>query len=122
MAGAESLKGTAVECRPCVEEFPILRRITDSLRELPRITTIMVCETRELAQIRGFIDAHRGDIPRVDHYQSIDDRLRRSLQNRSQPATLMLDALGAIRQAFLGSLKLRRTEFADAISRLARAV
>jgi hypothetical protein len=112
----------AVECRPCVEEFPILRRITDSLRELPQVTTILVCETRELQQIRGFLDSHRGDMPRVDHYQSLDDRLRRSLQNRAQPTTLLLDTLHVVRQAFLGSLKQRRSEFADAISRLSRTI
>lgn len=112
----------AVECRPCVEEFPILRRITDSLRDLPQVTPILVCETRELAAMRSFLETHRGDMPRVDHYQSIDDRLRRSLQNRAQPATLLLDALGVVRQGFLGSLKLRRSEFADSIVRLSRSI
>lgn len=112
----------AVECRPCVEEFPILRRITDSLRDLPQVTPIMVCETRELASIRSFLETHRGELPRVDHYQSIDDRLRRSLQNRAQPATLLLDALGVVRQGFLGSLKLRRAEFADSLVRLSRSI
>jgi len=112
----------AVECRPCVEEFPFLRRITDSLHDLPHVTTVTVCETVAFDQMRSFIDSHRGDMPRVDHYQSIDDRLRRSLQNRAQPATLLLDALGVVRQGFLGSLLQRRSEFADSIVRLSRRV
>lgn len=112
----------AVECRPCVEEFPILRRITDALHDLPQVKTILVTETLDLDKLRRFMAEHRGDLPRVDHYQCIDDRLRGSLQNRSQPLTLLLDALSTNRQAFLGSLKLRRSEFADAIQRLSRAL
>lgn len=112
----------SVECRPCIEEFPILRRITDSLRDLPQVTVALVTETTDLMRVQQFLDEHRGDIPRAPHYLNSDDRLRRSLQNRAQPTTLFLDALGVVRQAFLGSLKLRRSEFADGISRLARSL
>jgi len=112
----------AVECRPCVEEFPLLRRITEALANLPHVSVALVCETADLAHIQSFLDDHRGDLPRAVHYQSTDERLRRSLQNRAQPATLLLDALSVVRQAFLGSLKQRRSEFADAIQRLARSV
>jgi hypothetical protein len=108
----------AVECRPCIEDFPLLRRITDSLRDLPQVKAVLVAETLDLVQLQRFFDQHRPDLPRVDHYQSIDDRLRGSLQNRSQPTTLLLDALGVVRQGFVGSLKQRRSEFADSIQRL----
>lgn len=112
----------SVECRPCVEEFPILRRITDALHDLPHVKTILVTETLDLESLRRFMGEHRGDLPRVDHYQCVDDRLRGSIQNRAQPLTLFLDAVGVNRQAFLGSLKQRRSEFADAIQRLSRAI
>jgi hypothetical protein len=112
----------AVECRPCVEELPILRRITDSLRDMPQVTPVLVCETLELLRLQQFLSEHRADLPRVELYQSTDEKLRRSLQNRAQPTTLLLDALYVVRQAFLGSLKQRRSEFADAIMRLARSV
>ncbi len=112
----------AVECHPCVEEFPILRRITDSLYDLPQLKAVLVTETLDESALQLFFTTHRSDLPRVEHYQSSDDRLRRSLQNRTQPLTLFLDALGIVRQAFLGSLKQRRSEFADALLRLSRSI
>ncbi len=112
----------AVECRPCIEDFPLLRRITDSLHDLPQVKVALVTETLDLVKLQRFFAEHRPDLPRVDHYQSIDDRLRGSLQNRSQPTTLLLDALYVVRQGFVGSLKLRRSEFADSIQRLYKSL
>jgi hypothetical protein len=112
----------AVECRPCVEEFPILRRIADSLHDMPQVKFVLVTETLDAVRLQRFFSEHRGDLPRVEQYQSTDDKLRGSLQNRSQPVTLLLDALGVVRQAFLGTLRQRRSEFADAILRLSRSV
>lgn len=112
----------AVECPPCIEELPILRRIAESLGRMNQVKIVLVSETTDLATLNRFINAHQNDMPRVEQYQSIDERLRSSLQNNSQPTTLLVDALGVVRQAFLGSLKHRRSEFVDAISRMSRAL
>ncbi|HNN95328.1 MAG TPA: TlpA disulfide reductase family protein, partial [Pseudomonadota bacterium] len=112
----------AVECPPCIEELPILRRIAESLGRMNQVKIVLVSETTDLATLNRFINAHQNDMPRVEQYQSIDERLRSSLQNNAQPTTLLVDALGVVRQAFLGSLKHRRSEFVDAISRMSRAL
>ena len=112
----------AVECPPCIEELPILRRIAESLGRMSQVKIVLISETTDLATLNRFINAHQNDMPRVEQYQSIDERLRSSLQNNSQPTTLLVDALGVVRQAFLGSLKHRRSEFVDAISRMSRAL
>ena len=112
----------AVECRPCIEELPILRRITESLNRMSQVKIVLISETRDLALLNRFLREQAGNVPRVEQYQSIDERLRGSLQNDTQPTTLFLDALGVVRQAFLGSLKNRRSEFVDAISRMTRSL
>ena len=112
----------AVECRPCIDELPILRRITESLNRMPQLKMVLVSETVELQKLNSFLSQQAANIPRVEQYQCVDERLRASLQNNAQPTTLFLDERRVVRQAFLGSLKHRRSEFVDAISRMVRAL
>jgi hypothetical protein len=108
----------AVECRPCVEEFPVLRPILDSLRSLPQVKAVLVSETADLGKLQAFLRDNRSVVPQLPQYQIGDDRLRASLQNFAQPTTLLLDERGVVRQAFLGSIRYRRSELADAVRRL----
>lgn len=112
----------AVECRPCIEEFPVLRPIFDSLRGLTQVKAVMVSETADLGKLQAFLRDNRGVLPQLVQYQSGDDRLRASLQNHSQPTTLLLDERGIVRQAFLGSIRHRRSELADAIRRIIKSI
>lgn len=112
----------AVECRPCIEEFPVLRPILDSLGGLTQVKAVMVSETTELPKLQAFLRDNRGLLPQLAQYQSSDERLRSSLQNHSQPATLLLDERGIVRQAFLGSIRHRRSELADAVRRLIKSI
>lgn len=113
----------AVECRPCIEELPLVRKLADSLEQDPQLRFVMVTETTDTKVLLDFLAKNRGELPRsAPQYQSTDERLRKSLQNRSQPVTLLLDARMVVRQAFLGSLKLRRSELAEAIQRLSRSL
>lgn len=113
----------AVECRPCIEELPLVRKLADSLEQDPQLRFVMVTETTDTKVLLDFLAQSRGELPRsAPQYQSTDERLRKSLQNRSQPVTLLLDARMVVRQAFLGSLKLRRSELAEAIQRLSRSL
>lgn len=112
----------AVECRPCIEEFPVLRPILDSLRPLTQVKAVLVSETADLAKLQGFLRDNRALLPNLPQYQSGDDRLRASLQNSAQPTTLLLDERGIVRQAFLGSIRHRRSELADAVRRLLKSM
>lgn len=112
----------AVECRPCIEEFPVLRPILDSLGGLTQVKAVMVSETTELPKLQAFLRDNRALLPQLAQYQSSDERLRASLQNHSQPATLLLDERGIVRQAFLGSIRHRRSELADAVRRLIKSI
>lgn len=112
----------AVECKPCVEELPLLRRMADSFRSSPQIKFVFVSETTDSAKLLAFLASHSAEMPRGDHFQITDGSLRASLQQNAQPTTLLLDPLGVVRQALLGSIKQRRSELADAIERLSRSL
>ncbi len=112
----------AVECRPCIEEFPVLRPILDSLRPLTQVKAVLVSETADLAKLQGFLRDNRALLSNLPQYHSGDDRLRASLQNSAQPTTLLLDERGIVRQAFLGSIRHRRSELADAVRRLLKSM
>ncbi len=112
----------AVECRPCIEEFPVLRPIFDSLRPLTQVKAVLVSETADLVKLQAFLRDNRALLPNLAQYQSGDDRLRASLQNNAQPTTLLLDERGIVRQAFLGSIRHRRSELADAVRRLLKSM
>jgi hypothetical protein len=112
----------AVECRPCVEEFPVLRPILDSLRTLPLVKAVLISETQDTPKLQAFLRDNRSIVPQLPQYQVADDRLRASLQNQSQPVTLLLDERGVVRQAFLGSIRHRRSELADAVQRLVKSL
>ena len=112
----------AVECPPCIAEFPLLRKFLDSLRSMPQVKAVLVSETVDLNKLLTFLRDNRSIVPQLPHYQIGDDRLRGSLQNFSQPTTLLIDERGIVRQAFLGSIKSRRSELADAVQRLLKAM
>lgn len=111
----------AVECRPCIEEMPVLRRIFESLSTTSNVTPLLISETADLPKLLSFLQQNRATVPSVPQYQSTGEQLRASLQNYSQPTTLLVDERGIIREAFLGSLRTRRSELADALYRLIKA-
>lgn len=111
----------AVECRPCIEEMPVLRRIFESLATTSNVTPLLISETADIPKLLEFLQQNRATLPSVPQYQSTGEQLRASLQNYSQPTTLLVDERGIIREAFLGSLRTRRSELADALYRLIKA-
>ena len=112
----------AVECRPCIDEFPVLRPILDAMRTLPQVKAVLVSETADLGKLQAFLRDNRSIVPQLPQYQIGDERLRASLQNFAQPTTLLLDERGIVRQAFLGSIRHRRSELADAVQRLLKSM
>ena len=112
----------AVECKPCVEEMPLVRALLGGLRKFPVVQVAFVSETADLGKLQAFIEQHRAELPQTDFYQVDSDAVRQPLQNRAQPLTLLLDERGVVRQAFVGSLRARRSELTQAIERYLKAL
>lgn len=112
----------AVECKPCVEEMPLLRALIGGLRKFPVVQIAFISETQDLAKLQAFLTARRADLPQTDFFQLDSDALRQPLQNRAQPLTLLLDERGIVRQAFIGSLRARRSELTQAIERFLKVL
>lgn len=112
----------AVECKPCVDEMPMLRTLFAGLRRFPVLRLAFISETQDLARLKQFIDEKKQELPLTEFYQMDSDTLRRPLQNRAQPMTLLVDERGIVRQAFLGSLRARRSELTLAIERSLKAL
>jgi thiol-disulfide isomerase/thioredoxin len=112
----------AVECKPCVDEMPMLRALFAGLRKFPVLRLAFISETQDLARLKQFIDTRRAELPQTEYFQMDSDTLRRPLQNRAQPMTLLVDERGIVRQAFLGSLRARRSELTLAIERALKAL
>ena len=107
----------AVECKPCLDELPTLQSFFSAQSQDPRVKVIIASETRDQAKLLDFIKQHRGWFPNTPLYQVADDTLRSSLQNFSQPLTLLVDDRGSVRQAWVGSLRSRKSELVDAVGR-----
>jgi thiol-disulfide isomerase/thioredoxin len=112
----------AVECKPCLEELPTLQRFFGAQSQDPRVKVVMASETRDSTKLVEFIKQHRGWFPNGELYQVVDDGLRSSLQNFAQPLTLLVDERGIVHQAFVGSLRSRKSELVDAVARYLKAL
>lgn len=108
----------AVECHACVEEFRVLRQVVQSFTSSLTLKFLLLSETADPTDLATFLTQRRADTPQAEHYQVRGERLRSSLQNRTQPTTLILDQRGLVRQAFLGSLLGRRGALAESLARL----
>jgi len=112
----------AVECKPCLDELPTLQSFFAAQGQDPRVRVLLASETRDPAKLIDFIKQHRGWFPSGDLYQVTDDALRSSLQNFAQPLTLLVDERGVVHQAFVGSLRTRKSELVDAVTRYLKAL
>ena len=112
----------AVECKPCLDELPTLQGFFTAQSQVPRIKVVMASETRDALKLLDFIKQHRGWFPNGPLYQVVDDSLRASLQNFAQPLTLLVDERGVVHQAFVGSLRSRKSELVDAVGRYLKAL
>lgn len=111
----------AVDCPPCVAEFPILRDITRAFqRTEPDVHFAYLSETLEEDRLLDFFKRHKAALPVAESemYQLTDTRLRQALGTTQQPVTLLVDRNLVVRQAFVGSIAERRSELVEAIERL----
>jgi thiol-disulfide isomerase/thioredoxin len=112
----------AVECPPCVAEFPVLRDLMRSFRSDPVVRFAFVSETKDETKLLGFARTNRDKMPEAELYQVTDERLRNSLETTKQPITLLLDQNMVVRQAFVGSIAGRRLEFVESLERLSKRI
>lgn len=114
-------------CKPCREEFPLLRDFAPALeaKYRGRVKFIYVAVDTGASELDGFLAANKGRMPEAALYLDVSERgitapLReRSLRGQlSLPTTLLLDDRRVIRQAFVGPLLNRRAEVAESVERL----
>jgi thiol-disulfide isomerase/thioredoxin len=99
-------------CLPCVQEMPLLQRLSTRLRERCGLRARLSCvaEITLDADMDRFLSAHRQDMPPGPYFQDTAERLSTDLlpflpQGRlSLPLSLVIDGEHVIRYAVLGSL------------------
>lgn len=107
----------AIECQPCLAEFPKLIAIAQKYQKSD-VDFWFVSESQDQRKWLEFIhQQHADDQPNLLHFKD-NGALRAALQERRQPLTLLVDSNQVVRQAFVGALVHRRTELTDAIDRL----
>lgn len=114
-------------CKPCREEFPLLREFAPALeaRYRGRVKFVYVAVGTGAAELDGLLAASKGRMPEAPLYLDLSEKgLSAPLRQRSArgelslPMTLLLDDQRIIRQAFVGSLQNRRAEVAESVERL----
>lgn len=113
----------SAQCKPCVEELPLLRRMTAAWRHDRGVRFLFIADPphdTEAAEVAAFWSQHAAAVPDSDPCRSTTDRLRAGLGNGAQPITLLLDEEGVVRQAFVGSVHERG--LASAMERLLRVL
>ncbi|MFO0575834.1 MAG: TlpA disulfide reductase family protein [Polyangia bacterium] len=112
----------SVHCKPCIREMPALANVLHDLSQERAVRVLLLSEDAP-ADLRAYVDEHGRDLPAVEHYiLTRDSPLRASLQETSQPVTLLLDPQLVVRQAFVGPVVDRRNELFSAVGRLCRSL
>jgi thiol-disulfide isomerase/thioredoxin len=109
----------SAHCQPCVDEFPLLRRIAAAWHRVSDVRFLFISDPphdTEAAEVIAFWQQHAAEVPDLDPCRSTSDKLRAGLDNQSQPLTLLVDRDGVVRQAFVGAIQERG--LASAMERL----
>ena len=113
----------SAHCKPCVDEFPLLRRMFAAWRSEPDVRFLFISDPphdTEAVEVVAFWQQHAAAVPDADPLRSTTDKLRATLDNNSQPLTLLVDQQGVIRQAFVGAIQERG--LASAMERLLKVL
>lgn len=116
-------------CKPCVEEFPLLRELEMQVATAHRGRVQMICVAMIPSSdlMDAFMQANRGRMPAGPHFQDTGEQLDRLLRSRfaadklTLPLTLLLDTSASrrvVRYAVAGSLRARSREFFQALATL----
>lgn len=114
-------------CKPCRDEFPLLRDFAPALaaRYRGRVQFVYVAVGTGASELEAFLTANKGRMPEAPLFLDLSEKgISAPLRERSArgelslPITLLLDDQRVIRQAFIGSLVNRRAEVAESVERL----
>ena len=116
-------------CEPCQREFPWLRVLSQAAqnKHKGKVQYLFVAEDTSSERMRAYLEGHKNLLPEGRLYHDTQGQIRDALRpglpggEVKLPTTLLIDAKGVIRQAFVGPLYEpldRRPEFLAAIERL----
>lgn len=113
----------SVHCMPCLEEFPKLKQLASGWQANPDVKFLFIVDPPGESngiEVASFWRRHRERLPEMIPLRTASDALRHTLENDSQPITLLIDANGIVRQALVGTVTKRN--LGAAIERLWRAL
>ena len=109
----------AVECRPCIEELPAIRKLLESFR-VQNVHPVYVVETIAKRDVEDFYKTHpQFFADGADHYYGPDVSTREYFEVSAQPLSLFVDGnTKKIKRAFVGSILNRQKEVASVAEQL----
>ena len=122
-AGVYVVNLWSIQCKPCIEEFPLLKNVFAGWKTKPEVQFFFIAdppgETSESETV-AFWQKSQAALPDADPCRAETEDLRRILEDGAEPITLLLDEQLVVRQAFIGGLGNR--PLARSIERLLRVV
>ena len=108
-------------CQPCLEEFPLLKKMFPEGRGGDAQLILVALQSSE-ESLRKFAREHVAEIPTAPQYSDADGALPQALGMNRLPITLLVDRQWVIRQAFYGTVAApqRRNDLLNSIERFLR--
>jgi len=111
-------------CKPCREEFPILRDLAEQVEgaHSGKVQFLYLSQTQGQAEMQSFLFKYRARMPKASIYQStaLGEFLLRQLSRTGLPlpVTLILDERRIVRSAIIGSVAQHRSYIATTVARI----
>jgi len=96
-----------VYCEPCQKEFPQLRNLMKGWRSHPEVQFVFVADPPDSvteSEVVEFWRKNQALLPDTGPARTTTPIVRQSLDNDSNPITLLVDENMIVRQAFVGSI------------------
>ena len=97
----------SVYCEPCQKEFPQLRGLMKGWRAHPEVQFVFLADPPDSvseSEVVAFWRKNQSLLPDTGPSRTTTPLLRQSLDNDSNPITLLVDKNMVVRQAFVGSI------------------
>ncbi len=111
-------------CKPCREEFPILRELAEQVEGAHpgKVQFLYLSQTQGQAEMQSFLFKYRARMPKAPIYQNtaLGEFLLRQLSRTGLPLpiTLILDDRRVVRSVLIGSVARHRGYVAGTVARL----
>ncbi len=115
-------------CKPCKEEFPMLRALAESIeRAHPgQVQFVYLSETADAPAMDRFVTTLQGSLPRGPLYFDTGATIAQILSEqrpsaqKTLPITVVLDRQRVVRQAVIGPISTTRSALVTGIGKLVR--